>query len=188
MALRIGSAELARPGGYGGIPKDRRPRHAWRDLLESSSHLRLCRTRTRRNQWHCRPAAPNYRRSHRRQGRRRARTRSARCGLPMQRRHSRARCGQNDIRRERDQFRREFAIEVGIASSPADVDSHVLTFSPTEFLQALPERRKASLTFRIIRSRTHEHTDPRTRSRCCAPPRAATQPHRRERDELASPH
>ena len=26
--------ELADPGGYGGIPKDRRPRHARRDLLE----------------------------------------------------------------------------------------------------------------------------------------------------------
>jgi hypothetical protein len=26
--------ELADPGGYGGIPKDRRSRHARRDLLE----------------------------------------------------------------------------------------------------------------------------------------------------------
>ena len=28
------AAELADPGGDGGIPKDRRPRHAGRDLLE----------------------------------------------------------------------------------------------------------------------------------------------------------
>ena len=47
------------------------------------------------------------------------------------------------------------------ASCPADFNPHVLTFGPTQFLQSLPERRYASLSLRIIRSRTHEHTDPR---------------------------
>jgi hypothetical protein len=82
-------------------------------------------------------------------------------GYRLQRRHSLARRGQDDVRLKRDQFRREFAIEVGIAPAPANINPHVLTFGPTQFLQALPERSNASLSFGVIRSRTHEHTDPR---------------------------
>ena len=79
--------------------------------------------------------------------------------MPLQRRHCRARCGQNDVRCERDQFRREFTIEVGVATTPAHIDLHALAFSPTQFLQALPERSNTRLSFRISRSSTHEHTD-----------------------------
>jgi hypothetical protein len=64
---------------------------------------------------------------------------------PLQGRHSRARRGQNNIWGKRDQLRREFAIEVCIASSPADIDPHIFAFGPAKFLQALPEGRNASL-------------------------------------------
>jgi hypothetical protein len=84
-------------------------------------------------------------------------------------RHGRAGCGQDDIRCKRDQFGREFTIKRGIASCPADVNPHVLTFDPTQFLQALPERRYASLSLRVIRWRTHEHTDPRNLSALLRP-------------------
>jgi hypothetical protein len=57
-------------------------------------------------------------------------------------------------------LRREFAIEVCIASSPADIDPHIFAFGPAKFLQALPEGRNASLSYRIIRTRAHEHTEP----------------------------
>ena len=70
---------------------------------------------------------------------------------PLQGRHSRARRGQNNIWGKRDQLRREFAIEVCIASSPADIDPHIFAFGPAKFLQALPEGRNASLSYRIIR-------------------------------------
>ena len=79
---------------------------------------------------------------------------------PLQGRHSRARRGQNNIWGKRDQLRREFAIEVCIASSPADIDPHIFAFGPAKFLQALPEGRDASLSYRIIRTRAHEHTEP----------------------------
>ena len=79
---------------------------------------------------------------------------------PLQGRHSRARRGQNNIWGKRDQLRREFAIEVCIASSPADIDPHIFAFGPAKFLQALPEGRNASLSYRIIRTRAQEHTEP----------------------------
>src|SRR5262245_52783694 len=81
------------------------------------------------------------------------------CGL--QRGHSRTGCGQDDIRRERDQFDREFSLKRGIAWGPANINPHVSTFGPTQFLKALPERCNASLAFRVFGSRTHEYTDPR---------------------------
>src|SRR5215467_7895319 len=45
--------------------------------------------------------------------------------------------------------------------SPANINPHVSTFGPTQFLKALPERCNASLAFRVFGSRTHEYTDPR---------------------------
>ena len=58
--------------------------------------------------------------------------------------------GQDDVRRERDQFRRIFANAVGIARAPADVDPHVAADRPAQFLQPLQERRDAGLSFRIV--------------------------------------
>ena len=61
--------------------------------------------------------------------------------------------GQDDVRRERDQFRRVSANAFGIACAPADVDPHVAAVGPAQLLQPLQERREAGLTFRIVRGR-----------------------------------
>ena len=57
----------------------------------------------------------------------------------------------DDIRRERDQFRRVSAKRSGIAATPAVVDPHVAANGPAQFLQPLHERREAGLCFRIVR-------------------------------------
>ena len=49
--------------------------------------------------------------------------------------------GQDDVRRERDQFRRVSANAVGIARRPAGVDLHIAADGPAQLLQPLQERR-----------------------------------------------
>ena len=66
-------------------------------------------------------------------------------------RHGRGASGEDDVRRERDQFRRVFANVVGIARAPAIVDPHVAAVGPAQLLQHLQERRDAGLRFRIVR-------------------------------------
>ena len=61
--------------------------------------------------------------------------------------------GQDDVRRERDQFRRVSANAVGIAPAQRDVDPHVAAVGPAQLLQPLQERRDAGLPFRIVRGR-----------------------------------
>ena len=80
-------------------------------------------------------------------------------GHLQQRRHGRAAIGQDDVRRERDQFRRVLANRVGIACAPAVVDPHVAAVGPAQLLQPLQERRDAGLGFPIVRGRGHEHAD-----------------------------
>ena len=80
-------------------------------------------------------------------------------GRLLQRRHDRAASGQDDVRRERDQFRRVSADAFGIARAPAIVDPHVAAVGPAQFLQPLQERRDAGLSFRIVRGQVHEHAD-----------------------------
>ena len=67
--------------------------------------------------------------------------------------------GQDDIRRERDQFRRVSTGSVGIARPPAIVDPHVAADGPAQFLQPLQERSDAGLRFRIVRDQVREHAD-----------------------------
>src|SRR5262245_8757008 len=103
--------------------------------------------------------------------------------------HGRGARGQDDVRCERDQFRRVSTSAVGIASAPAIVDPHVAALGPAQLLQHLQERRDAGLAFRIVRGVRDEHADAphplallcerRERPRC----RAAD-----ERDELAPSH
>ena len=82
-----------------------------------------------------------------------ARTRSARCASPVATAATvGAASGQDDVRRERDQFRRVSANAVGIARAPAIVDPHVAAVGPAQLLQPLQERRDAGLRFRIVRS------------------------------------
>ena len=98
--------------------------------------------------------------------------------------------GENDIRRERNQFGCVSANVVGIDSSPANIDPQVAADGPAEFLQLLLERAEPCLIFRSIRGCGQEHAD--------APHRAALLPARSERPrdrrasekqyERASPH
>jgi hypothetical protein len=50
---------------------------------------------------------------------------------------------EDDVGRERDQFRRVFATAVGIICTPAIVDPQVTTIGPTQRLERLLERRAA---------------------------------------------
>ena len=86
---------------------------------------------------------------------------------------------QDDIRRERDQFRRVSADVVGIARGPADVDPHVAAVGPAQLLQPLQERRDAGLYFRIVRGQVASTPMRRIRSPAARAPRAATLPPRR---------
>jgi hypothetical protein len=70
------------------------------------------------------------------------------------------RYGQDDVRRQRDQFRRVCAQAVGIAlGAPAKVDPHVPADRPAPRLQALYECSIAELGFRIVRRKVGEHAD-----------------------------
>src|SRR5215470_14776740 len=74
-------------------------------------------------------------------------------------RHRCAASGQDDIGRERDQFRRMFANALHIAPGPAGIDLHIATIGPAQLLQALPERRDAGFCLRIIHGEWYEHAD-----------------------------
>src|SRR5262249_41741204 len=87
-----------------------------------------------------------------------------------------------------DKFACVSAKEIDIAGTPANFDAHVLTVGPAQLLQPLHERNEPRLSFRVVRSRIHEHPDaPHTllRARCAWPHnrRAAEQG-----DEIATPH
>src|SRR5262249_29872304 len=77
----------------------------------------------------------------------------------LQRRHRGGACGQDHVRRERNQFRRIFAQPIGIAQAPPILDAHVSAVGPASFLQALYEGITAGQPFRIVRSQdAHEYT------------------------------
>jgi len=67
--------------------------------------------------------------------------------------------GQDDVGRERGQFRRVLANLGGIGRGPAGVNSDVAADSPARLLQALMKCRDAGLHFRIVRGCGQEHTD-----------------------------
>ena len=58
--------------------------------------------------------------------------------------------GQNDVRPERDKFRRVLRTSLDIASAPADVDPHVTAHDPAQLLYRLLKPREAGLSFRIV--------------------------------------
>ena len=155
--------------GLACVPNDRCSRHAWCNLLEQlqpfPAHAELIGEKaggvaTRPRQ--ARDEAGAHRvddiREHDRHGAR----------LPLQRRHRRGAGGENDVRRERDQFRRVSAGAVGIARAPAVVDLHVAADSPTQFLQPLCKSRKAALPLRIVQACIMSTPMRRMRSACCA--------------------
>src|SRR5262249_42242026 len=107
----------------------------------------------------------------------------------LQRHYGQGAAGQDDVRREGDQFRSRFCALVGTVVAPAGVDPHIAANTPAHFLQALVERRKSIVAFWIIHGAVHKHADPphplgllrarRERPRGCAA---------EQRDELAAPH
>jgi hypothetical protein len=66
---------------------------------------------------------------------------------------------QDDIGRERDQFRREFANTFGIARAPTVFDRRVLAVGPALLLQPLQERCDACHGLRIVSGQVHKHAD-----------------------------
>src|SRR5262245_50703297 len=98
--------------------------------------------------------------------------------------------GHNDVRRERDQFRRMSPNLSDIGGGPARIDPYVATYSPTQQSQPLMERCEASLEYRIACGCGQEHADaPHApvllRPRCQRPHRC---PATEQSDELAAPH
>jgi len=105
-------------------------------------------------------------------------------GRLQQRSNRRSAMGQDDVRRERNQFRRVSANVLDICRGPADIDPHVAADGPAQESQHLKERADAGLMFRIVRSCGQKHADSphalglrarRERPRGCAA---------RKRDEL----
>ena len=88
--------------------------------------------------------------------------------------------GQDDVGRERGQFRRMTANVGGIGRGPAGVDPHVAADGPAQERQPLMERCEAGLKFRIVRGCGQEHADTtHTLALLCARderPRAAAPP------------
>src|SRR5262249_48369584 len=183
-------APLAGPRGYRGIPNDGRSRHARRDLFEQFEPFRAntvfeygktSDVAARSRQAIDEASADRIRRL-------REYDRHAARRL-QQRRYDRAASSQDDVWRQRDQFRRIFAKAVGIAGPPARVNLQVAALGPAQLLQALQERRNAGLTLWIV-GHGHEHGDPPhslalLRARCKRPRGSRTA---EQRDELAPSH
>src|SRR5262249_38234967 len=98
--------------------------------------------------------------------------------------------GQDDIRGERDQFRRVFAHVVSVAAAPAVVDTDVLADNPTRFLQTLRKRREAGSSLRIVRRHAHQDADTPHPLRLLRARRERPRDSRaaESQDELAPPH
>ena len=67
--------------------------------------------------------------------------------------------GQNDVGRERSQFRRVPANLGGIGRGPAGVDAHVAADGPARLLQSLLECPHTGLKFHVARGSGQQHTD-----------------------------
>ena len=65
--------------------------------------------------------------------------------------------GEDDSRRERDQFGCMGAKAIGIACGPAGLDLHIAPDGPARLLQALQKYPVARLHYRIVGSKIMEH-------------------------------
>ena len=156
----LDGGKLAGSGAYGGIPRDRRSRHAWRDLLEQfqpfTGHAELeihepsgIATWPRQAVDEAATDRIGGYWEYDRHG----------AGHLQQLPHGRAAGGQDDVGRERDQFRRVPANVPGMGSGPADIDLQVAANRPAQQRQPLQERSDAGLIWRIVRSCGQEHAD-----------------------------
>ena len=83
-------------------------------------------------------------------------------------------CGKDDIRRELHQFVCKAARALDIAARPASLETDILAFRPTQFLQSMAERSEAGLRAGIVFAwPSHEKADTRIRFACCGRARAA---------------
>src|SRR5215467_2256058 len=187
----LDGAQLPNTGGQGGIPNDCRSRHVGCDLFEQ---LQPFSADAEFEEWSksgdvaARPRQAFDEAGSNRIGgpRKHDRHRASRL---QQRRYYRASNSQDDVRRERDQFRRVSAEEFDIAPAPTILDPHVAADGPTQFLEALQERRVASLSFRIVRAEVHEHADTPHALSLLRPRRERPRCHTaEERDEVAALH
>jgi hypothetical protein len=138
--------ELADPLGYARIPKDCRARHARCDLFEQFQPFCADAVLVPGKSGDVAPwprQACDKPGADRIDGQREYNRHGA--ARLEQRAHARPTRGQDDVRRQRDQFRRLPAHAVGIARGPTGVDADVAAVGPAQFLQSLHERRHASL-------------------------------------------
>ena len=148
------------PVAMDGIPKDRHSRHAGRDLLEQfqpfSAHAVFELSKAGGVAARPRQAVDD---SRRRPDRRPRGTRSARCGSPAATPPRAIAVSQNDVRRERDQFRCVSANGVDVVAAPAGIDPHVAADRSSPIAAAPAGTPDAGLIFRIVRGAGHEHAD-----------------------------
>ena len=115
--------------------KDRRPRHAGAISFSSSSHFPLKPYSNPIKPVALPPGRARLSTKPAPTGSRGPGTRPAQCGRLQQRSHGRAH-DQDDVGRERNQFRRVFAHLGGIARGPAGVDAHVAAVDPAQYSSA----------------------------------------------------
>ncbi len=177
------------PPGIGGIPQYRRSRHARRDLLEQPqpfpAHAVFEQAETSGVAARPRQALDD---SQRRPDRLIATNTIGIGAVGLQQLpQAPAASGQDDVGRERDQFRHAFANALGIARGPAVVDPHVAPIGPAQLLRA-PARmpRGGTCPSASSASQVHEHADAPHPLALLRPRRE--RPRRRaaeQRDELA---
>src|SRR5262249_41197850 len=103
--------------------------------------------------------------------------------------HRRSAIGQDDVRRECNQFRRVPANVVSIRARPAGVDPHVTANTPARFLQTLQKRAYSGLKIRIVGGYGQEHADPPHRHGLLRTRRERPRGRAaKKRDELAPTH
>src|SRR5262249_32152931 len=81
-------------------------------------------------------------------------------GQPQQRCQAHDPRSQNELWRERDEFRRPFARIVGIGGAVSNIQPHVAPLDPARLLQPLPKGRAALVCLGIVSRLVHKHADP----------------------------
>src|SRR5262245_36989886 len=81
-------------------------------------------------------------------------------GQPQQRCQAHDPRSQNELWRERDEFRRPFARIVGIGGAVSNIQPHVAALDPAQLLQPLPKGRAALVCLGIVSRLVHKHADP----------------------------
>src|SRR5262245_51264999 len=98
--------------------------------------------------------------------------------------------GQDDVWRDRGQFRRVSANFRSIGCGPARVDPHVAAIGPAQLRQRLQERPDTGLKFSIVCGRGQDHADAPHPLQLLRPCRERPRKRRAadQRDELAPPN